>query len=140
MKLSNGDKQVVKEFLDLKSLNQSNLKLVKGGTLIQVEILSPAPLNCFDRATPMFDSKCTDLLGQMRNDQLKLSHKLVTVLDEIKFLQDLVIGPKTRTAPSADVSGEPSLHELTDAATKQAKMKDNEDNTDGDEGDEIVEA
>lgn len=107
------DKQCVKEFLDLKSLQQSNLKLEKDVTISQVEISSPTSLTGFDQANSVFDAKQADVIGQIRSDQLVLSRKLDDVLNEIKFLRDLVIGPRTpasaRIAPSADVMNQLSM-------------------------------
>lgn len=77
--------------------------------MIQVKIPSPTPIVGFDRITLVFDFRCTDLLGQIRIDRMKLSHKLNDVLDKIKFLCVLFVGPRipasTRTAPTTDVSG-----------------------------------
>lgn len=73
-----------------------------------------------------------------------LSRKLDDVLDYIKFLRDLIIGPRTPafvgTAHSADIYGEPALHGLADTATKQDETKDLEDKMVGDDGEEDVQA
>lgn len=43
------------------------------------------------------------------SEQVQLSRKIDDILNDIKFLCELVVGPRTHAAPSTDLSGDPGL-------------------------------
>lgn len=94
------DKTVVKEFLDVKSLQQPHLKVEKDGTIVQVEPTITPHVHIIEGISIVSDPKCMTLLWQIQNDQVKLGRKVGEILDEMKVLRELVAGPITPASKS----------------------------------------
>lgn len=106
-----------KEFLDVKCLNQSNLKLEKYGTLSVVEVGPPSPPPVQPTSTviggvSLSEKLVLDFMDELRanhrqlvEDQNKLSEQLKDLAHDVKMWKELVFGFKHDTSPSKNTTG-----------------------------------
>nr|XP_017256504.1 PREDICTED: uncharacterized protein LOC108226061 [Daucus carota subsp. sativus] len=108
------DTITAKEFLDVKFLSQSNLKLDKDGNLIVVEIPPPPPpthsVNVVDLGISA--QEIQEYMEELRTNhqqlvdgQKQLSEKMIELNSQFAFWKDMMFGARTSTASEKCSSG-----------------------------------
>ena len=100
MDLREVEKVVVKEFLDAKSMVQSHLKVDKDGNLVQIEVATPnITAGVDDQTNESVLGKFENLAKELNDESTGLSvdvghltQKIESLIDEVKFLREFVIG------------------------------------------------
>nr|XP_017217278.1 PREDICTED: uncharacterized protein LOC108194852 [Daucus carota subsp. sativus] len=108
------DSVSAKEFLDMKFLTQSNLKLDKDGQLVVVEVSPPTPpaqsVNVVDLGISA--QEIQEYMDELRanhkevmDGQKQLSEKMVELNSQFAFWKDMMFGARTSTASEKCSSG-----------------------------------
>ena len=106
-----------KEFLDVKCLSQSNLKIEKDGSLSVIEVPLPTPPPPIS-SCPIFvlsDVHIFEFMEELRENhrqlvagQKQLSAQLADLGNDLKFWKEMVFEYKQGNTPEKDTSGTPS--------------------------------
>ena len=104
-----------KEFLDVKCLTQSNLKLDKDGTLSVVEVPPPPPVQSVSASSIDLGIPAKDILDfmnelrenhkQLVDGQKQLSEQMDDIANQFQFWKDFVFAGKTGNSPEKCSSG-----------------------------------
>ena len=94
VELSKIDKYGVKEFLDVKNLQQCYLKVEKDGTLVQLEA-SPPPYVTQLTSLVGPDPHLMEFIKKVNVDQAIVFQKIDAVMEEVKLMRELVFGSRT---------------------------------------------
>lgn len=102
IKLNEEDSEVAKEFMDVKSLQQSHLKVTADGSVVLVEIPPPPPPVTHLTPPPanLGSSNMTDLDNSEDLKEIKaalkvLTNKVTDMAEEMTFLRESITGSCT---------------------------------------------